>query len=209
MVMGNDIHLKELIKGVKNGEPYWIARLETRFIKIIKELYDEKMFKHCGSIYEEDVTNKCLHKMIVYCEKFRGSTWSEFTSYNIKIISSVIVNAVNSTSKIKNITLNLENDFSKENAMDYMCIKHKESMTMEDEILNKIILEEMFEYLNGQLNEKERKTMYLIIHYDNLKEYSRKNNCNYNALKQRVYRLRKKLNKLRKNYYLKIGLDEI
>ncbi|RMC92322.1 sigma-70 family RNA polymerase sigma factor [Clostridium autoethanogenum] len=207
--MENDIHLKELIKGVKNGEPYWIARLETRFIKIIKELYDEKMFKHFGSIYEEDVINKCIYKMIVYCEKFRGSTWSEFTSYNKKIISSVIVNAINSNCKVKNITLNLENDFTKENAMDYMCIRRKESMTMEDAILNKIILEEMLEYLNGQLNEKERKTMYLIINYDNLKEYSRRNNCNYNALKQRVYRLRKKLNKLRKNYYLKIGLDEI
>ncbi|OAA94188.1 sigma-70 family RNA polymerase sigma factor [Clostridium coskatii] len=207
--MENDIHLKELIKGVKNGEPYWIARLETHFIKIIEELYDEKMFKHCGSIYESDVKNKCLHKMIVYCEKFRGSTWSEFKSYNIKIISSVIVNTINSTSKIKNITLNLENDFNEESSMDYIYIKHKNSMTMEDEILNRIILEEMLEYFNGQLNEKERKTMHLIIYYDNLKEYSRKNNCNYDALKQRVYRLRKKLNKLRKNYYLKIGLDEI
>lgn len=209
MAMENDIHLKELIKGVKNGESYWIARLETHFIKIIKELYYKKMFKHCGSIYEEDVKNKCLHKMIVSCKKFRGSTWSEFTSYNIKIISSVIVNAINSTSKVKNITLNLENDLNQENAMDYMRIRHKGSMTMEDEILNRIILEEMFEYFNGKLSEKERKTMHLIIHYDNLKEYSRKSNCNYDALKQRVYRLRKKLNKLRKNYYLKIGLDEI
>ncbi|AZV55520.1 sigma-70 family RNA polymerase sigma factor [Clostridium sp. AWRP] len=207
--MENDIHLKELIKGVKNEEPYWTARLETHFIKIIEELYDEKMFKHCGSIYEADVKNKCLHKMIVYCEKFRGSTWSEFKSYNIKIIRSVIVNAVNSNCRVKNITLNLENDFNEEDAMDYMCNRHKGSVTMEDEILNKIILEEMFEYFNGQLNEKERKTMYLIIHYDNLKEYSKKNNCNYNALKQRVYRLRKKLNKLRRKYYLKIGLDEI
>lgn len=209
MAMKNDIHLEELIKGVKNEEPYWIARLETRFIKIIKELYDERMFKHCGSIYESDVKNKCLHKMIVSCKKFRGSTWSEFTSYNIKIIRSVIVNAINSNCKVKNITLNLENDFNEENKIDYIYVRHKSSITMEDEILNKIILEEMFEYLNGELNEKERKTMYLIIHYDNLKEYSRKNNCNYNALKQRVYRLRKKLNKLRKNYYLKIGLHEI
>lgn len=209
MAMENDIHLEELIKGIKNEEPYWIARLETHFIKIIKELYDERMFKHFGSIYKSDVVNKCLHKMIVYCKKFRGSTWSEFTSYNVKIISSVIVNAINSNCKVKNITLNLENDFSKENTIDYIYIKYKNSITMEDEILNRIILKEMLEYLNGELNEKERKTMYIIINYDNLKEYSDKNNCNYNALKQRVYRLRKKLNKLRKNYYLKIGLDEI
>lgn len=223
-MLKNEKSLKELIRGVINDEYQWIGKLCEYIYPLIKNYYRNNFVKKYGEGYRADLENRCLHKIIKYIGKFKGNTWGAFKAYNLRIINSAAVDFFLNdikpfhynctqfdTKALENAAYELEDydeyedgEFEQFSKLEIIEQEKKSEQVKEAMERWPSILVESFELgLNlaklifSKLTEREINLIKSFARHSSLLEYSKENNCSYTAAKQRKYRLRLKIDKIK------------
>lgn len=184
-------YLRDLIEGVIINDEYWIGNLYKHFYPLINRTYRNFIGRKYGNLYEEDIENECLQRMIQFMTSFNGTTWREFNSYNVKIIKSTFINF--KRDKIGKNKVSIPIYYDSEQNRQFLEYQYNYFHSMEDEILEKITFCELIKNIFTKLTEKEKTLLWVINNYEDLKVYAEQKKCSYKALKQAKYRLKIKI----------------
>ncbi|MFU0784651.1 hypothetical protein [Clostridium sp.] len=171
-----------------NGEE--VEEMGNYILSLVNKIYREYIYKHCGYMYKEDIIIESIEKIVLYKEKFKGSTFIQFKAYSKKIIISVISNYIRNVIKLDKATFV---DCEDENAVEYLNNKCNEMSKIENKMINKILFEDLINSI--EFSEREKKLMYGLRIYGTVKDYCQIKGENYNAAKQMFYRIKKKVKK--------------
>lgn len=191
---------KDFIGEILNCKNEGMENIRIYFGDTARAIYIKYVFDKYGHLYEEHLINNCMEKIMLSIESFKGESFREFKCYSVKIIKSTILNYMRDelkTTKLEFVS------YENEDVMEYLINKSSSNtLSTEHIVINKIMYENFIKDMN--FSKKEMNVINKISIYGSLKNYKQNNDCNYNAMKQTLYRIRLKVKKK-----LNRGYDEL
>lgn len=189
----------DFIGDILNYKEEGMENIRIYFEDTARAIYRKYLLERYGHLYEEHLVNNCMEKIMMSIQKFKGESFEEFKCYSIKIIKSTILNYMRDelkTTKLEFVS------YENEETMEYLINKCSNNLSTENIVINKIMYENFIKEMN--FSKREMNVINKIRIYGSLKNYKKLNKCNYNAMKQTLYRIRLKVRKK-----LNDGYDEL